>query len=429
LKKKLKYKYKYMLFEVKVPSPGESVTEVTIETWYKNSGDYVKRDEHLADIQSDKAMLALYAEEAGILNILVEAGATVAVGTVVCTIDTAAQPASVGVARETLKQEETANKTSVKEATPMPAAISAMPAKYSEGLPSPAAEKLIIENKLNKQEIPGAGLGGRITKADVTLYLQNLKAKAPLTLEPETQSPPPTSDTQARTTRTEKVSQLRKTLANRLVSVKNETAMLTTFNEVDLSQIMAIRKKYKEKFQQQHEVGLGFMSFFSKACCQALLEFPQVNAYFLGDAIEYHNYIDLGIAVSTDRGLVVPVIRNAETLSLAQIEQTIVELANKARKNQITIQEMTGGTFTITNGGVFGSLMSTPILNPPQSAILGMHKVQERPVVVDGQIQIRPMMYVALSYDHRIIDGKESVSFLVRVKEYLEDPIRLLLNV
>jgi 2-oxoglutarate dehydrogenase E2 component (dihydrolipoamide succinyltransferase) len=421
-----------MLFEVKVPSPGESVTEVTIETWYKSSGDYVKRDEHLADIQSDKAMLALYAEEAGILNILVQAGATVAVGTVVCTIDTAAQPVSVEASQQAAKQEEAVNKAPVKEAVQASATISAPSAKYSEGLPSPAAEKLIIENKLNKQEIPGTGLGGRITKADVTLYQQNLKAKATLSPEPETKAPPsapPPSDTQARTTRIEKVSQLRKTLANRLVSVKNETAMLTTFNEVDLSQIMDIRKKYKEKFQQQHEVGLGFMSFFSKACCQALMEFPQVNAYFLGDSIEYHDYIDLGIAVSTDRGLVVPVIRNAETLSLAEIEKTIVELANKARKNQITIQEMTGGTFTITNGGVFGSLMSTPILNPPQSAILGMHKVQERPVVVEGQIQIRPMMYVALSYDHRIIDGKESVSFLVRVKEYLEDPIRLLLHV
>lgn len=408
-----------MLFEVKVPSPGESITEVTIETWYKNSGDYVKKDEHLADIQSDKAMLALYSEEAGILNILVEAGATVTVGTVICTIDKAAQPVSPDATAAALKPEE-------------PIKVSAEPAKYSEGLASPSAEKLITESKLNKEEIVGSGLGGRITKADVTLYKENLSKRAtPSPPEPEIKTSPSAagSDTRTRTIRAEKVSQLRKTLANRLVSVKNETAMLTTFNEVDLGEIMEIRKKYKEKFQQQHEVGLGFMSFFSKACCQALLEFPQVNAYFLGDAIEYHNYIDMGIAVSTERGLVVPVIRNAETLSLAEIEKTILELANKARKNQITIQEMTGGTFTITNGGVFGSLMSTPILNPPQSAILGMHKIQERPVVINGQIQIRPMMYVALSYDHRIIDGKESVSFLVRVKEYLEDPVRLLLNV
>ncbi|MDW8159538.1 MAG: 2-oxoglutarate dehydrogenase complex dihydrolipoyllysine-residue succinyltransferase [Bacteroidia bacterium] len=422
-----------MLLEVKVPSPGESVTEVTIETWYKKTGDYVKKDEHLADIQSDKAMLALYAEEAGILNILVEAGSTVAVGTVVCTIDTAAQPqvsqptisapAASATVQDKGKEQSTSAVTS-----------SATTESYAKGWASPAAEKLIVEKQLNKETIIGTGLGGRITKADVVQALaqQPAIASAPrVERKPEVSVPAasvaPSVD--GRSTRIEKISQLRKTLAHRLVSVKNETAMLTTFNEVDLSAIVEIRKKYKERFQQVHEVGLGFMSFFTKACCYALKEFPQVNAYFLGDSIEYHDYVDMGIAVSTDRGLVVPVIRNAETLSLAEIEAKIVELANKARKNQITIQEMTGGTFTITNGGVFGSLMSTPILNPPQSAILGMHKVQERPVVVNGEIQIRPMMYVALSYDHRIIDGKESVSFLVRVKEYLEDPIRLLLNV
>ncbi len=433
-----------MILEIRVPSPGESVTEVTIDSWLKADGDYIERDEPIADIQSDKAMLTVYAEESGVLKITVPAGTTVSVGDVIGTIDRSAKgPAVSAPAAETVAASATP--------APAPAAVHAEKTKttYATGVPSPSAERVLHEKGLSPQNVQGTGRDGRITKADalaasapevvakpvVSVPAPEVVAKpvvsasAPEVVAKPAAVPPPAAHPRERNVRREKMSQLRKTLAARLVSVKNETAMLTTFNEADMSAVMALRKKYKDAFEKKHGVGLGFMSFFVKACCEALKFFPQVGAQIDGDDLVHFDYVDMGIAVSTDRGLVVPVIRNAESMSLAEIEKTIVELADKARKNRISIAEMQGGSFTITNGGVFGSLMSTPILNPPQSAILGMHKIQERPMVVDGQVVVRPMMYLALSYDHRVIDGRESVGFLVKVKEFLEDPTRMLLEI
>ena len=412
-----------MLIEHKVPSPGESVTEVVIETWYKNDGDVVAKDEALADIQSDKAMLTLYAEAAGRLSIKAKAGDTVQVGAVMCTIDTDAAGAAPAPAKAEAKA---ANGQPAAAPTPVVAAAGA--ATYAAGVPSPAAAKLMAET--GKTVEAGSGRDGRVTKADVAAAAAPGAAPAAAAPAPKPAAPSVASAfTGDRSTSRQKMSQLRKTVANRLVSVKNETAMLTTFNEVDLSAVMELRKRYKEKFEKQNGIGLGFMGLFVKACCEALREFPAVNASIDHDEIVYHNYVDMGIAVSTERGLMVPVVRNAESKGLAQIEKDIAELAGRARASRLGLDEMQGGTFTITNGGVFGSLLSTPILNPPQSGILGMHKIEERPIAVNGQVVIRPMMYLALSYDHRIIDGKESVSFLVRVKEYLEDPARMLLGV
>jgi 2-oxoglutarate dehydrogenase E2 component (dihydrolipoamide succinyltransferase) len=425
-----------MILEIRVPSPGESVTEVTIDSWLKPDGAYVERDEAIAEIQSDKAMLTVYAEESGVLKIAVPAGTTVAVGDVIGTIDRSAQPVAASApAAATSVAAASAAPSATATAAPVAAPAHAEKTTYATGLPSPSAERILHEKGVSPANVQGTGRDGRITKADALAAAPPAvhipppipsPTPAPATPAP---SPAPSVSPHERNVRREKMSQLRKTLAARLVSVKNETAMLTTFNEADMSAIMALRKKYKDAFEKKHGVGLGFMSFFVKACCEALKFFPQVGAQIDGDDMLYFDYVDMGIAVSTDRGLVVPVIRNAESMSMAEIEKTIVELADKARKNRITIQEMQGGCFTITNGGVFGSLMSTPILNPPQSAILGMHKIQERPVVVDGQMTVRPMMYLALSYDHRVIDGRESVSFLVKVKEFLEDPMRLLLEV
>jgi 2-oxoglutarate dehydrogenase E2 component (dihydrolipoamide succinyltransferase) len=413
------------MLEIKVPSPGESITEVTIESWLKKDGDYVQKDEPLADIQSDKATLTVYAESAGKLAIVAKAGDTIAVGTVIARIDTDAAPqaANGAPAKPEAKPEP---KTETK-AEPAKAAATT----YAAGVPSASAAKIMSEKGISPEVIEGSGKGGRITKADVVT--QGAAAKAPAA-QPAAQAKPATAApasvfTGERTVTRQKMTQLRKTLAARLVSVKNETAMLTTFNEADMTAILDLRKKYKDRFKEVHEVGLGFMSFFVKACCMAVADFPATNASIDGDELVYHNYVDMGIAVSTDRGLMVPVVRNAESKSLWDIEKEIAALAERARTGQITIAEMQGGTFTITNGGVFGSLMSTPILNPPQSAILGMHKIQERPVVLNGQVVVRPMMYLALSYDHRVIDGRESVSTLVRIKEYLEDPTRLLLAV
>jgi len=418
-----------MILEMRVPSPGESVTEVTIESWLKNDGDVVQQDEPLADIQSDKVTLTMFAEKAGKLKILVPAGETITVGDVVCTIDTDAAGAAPVAAAPAA--------AAAAPAAPAAAAAPASPAttNYATGTPSASAAKLAAESGVALDTVNGSGRDGRITKGDV---LAAASAPAPVAapaapaaaVKPAA-APAPVAPAVpfSRNERREKMTQLRKTIAARLVSVKNETAMLTTFNEVDMSGILEIRKKYKDKFKETHDINLGFMSFFTKACTEALKLFPAVNASIDGGEIVYHDYVDMGIAVSTDRGLVVPVIRNAESLSLADIEKEIMRLADLARKGKLSIEQMSGGTYTITNGGVFGSLMSTPILNPPQVAILGMHKTEERPVVVNGQIVIRPMMYVAMSYDHRIIDGKESVSFLVKVKEYLEDPIRLLLHV
>jgi 2-oxoglutarate dehydrogenase E2 component (dihydrolipoamide succinyltransferase) len=422
-----------MVVEVKAPSPGESVTEVGISSWYVKNGDYVRRDDKVADIESDKAMLELYAEESGQVTLLASEGDTVSVGSVIFTLNTSAAPSAAA------STPAAATTTAAASPSPTPATTAA-PASanttYATGVPSPSADRILHEKGLTAQQVTGSGRDGRITKGDVLAYSPSPSdgngASAPKTAAPAASSaptPPKTPGGGERVVRREKMSKLRQTLASRLVSVKQETAMLTTFNEVDMSAIMDTRKRYKDRFKEVHQVNLGFMSFFSKACAIALQEFKAVNASIDKDEIVYHDYVDMSIAVSTDRGLVVPVVRNVESLSLADIEAKIMELAERARINKISIDEMLGGTFTITNGGVFGSLMSTPILNPPQSAILGMHKIQERPMVINGQIVARPMMYLALSYDHRIVDGRESVSFLVRVKELLEDPIRLLLHV
>jgi len=410
-----------MILEIKLPSPGESINEVQIAKWLKHDGDYVEKDEEIAEIDSDKATLALTAEADGVLKILVKEGETAAVGSVACTIDTEGK-ATAGRS----KQEAVVNKSPVgseqlaKEQKPETSNLIPETNKsYATKVPSIAAEKMMKENNIAATQIEPTGKSGRITKADVITAKANSATQQPI--NPTTQQPK-----NSRAERREKMTMLRKKIAQRLVAVKNETAMLTTFNEVDMSAIMTIRKQYKDVFKEKHGVGLGFMSFFTKAVTEALKSFPAVNARIESDEIIYHDYADVGIAVSAPKGLMVPIIRNAESLTLAEIESTIIELATKARDNKLSIEEMTGGTFTITNGGVFGSMMSTPIINPPQSAILGMHNIIERPVVVNGQIVIRPMMYVAVSYDHRIIDGKESVGFLVKVKQMLEEPVKLL---
>jgi 2-oxoglutarate dehydrogenase E2 component (dihydrolipoamide succinyltransferase) len=404
------------IIEMKVPSPGESISEVVIARWLKKDGDYVEKDEEVAEVDSDKATLTINAEDSGAIKILAAEGDTVKVGQVVCTVDTSvkgeskkaepAQKAESGNAKAEVKKE--AAKAEVKEEK-------VKSESYANGTPSPAAKKLMDENKVPAAKLNGSGKDGRITKGDVLSALAN-----------GFDSSSAAAWGGSRDTERSKMSPLRKKLAQRLVSVKNETAMLTTFNEVDMSAIYALRAKYKDKFKEVYGTNLGFMSFFTKAVTEALNHFPAVNAMIDGEEIVYHKYADIGIAVSAPKGLVVPVVRNAEQMSLAQIETAIKNLALKARDNKITLEDMSGGTFTITNGGVFGSMMSTPIINPPQSAILGMHNVVERPVAVSGQVVIRPMMYVALSYDHRIIDGRESVGFLVKVKEMLENPVKML---
>lgn len=389
--------------ELKVPSPGESITEVTISKWLVNSGDVVEKDQELAEIESDKATLTINAEEAGKIEVLAKDGDVVKVGDVVCKIDTSVKP------------EPKAKKADTKEA---PKKEAAAPAKEKTASPiqdvkmSPVARNIATENSVTPYALQGSGPHGRIMKNDVLQAMAKGFGSGTVT--------------GTRGERKEKMTPLRKKLSERLVSVKQQTAMLTTFNEVDMSAIMNLRAKYKDQFKEKYGVNIGFMSFFTKAVCEALLQFPAVNAYIDGENIVYHDYCDVGIAVSAPKGLMVPVIRNAEIMSLAEIESEIKRLALKARDSKLTIDEMSGGTFTITNGGVFGSLMSTPIINPPQSAILGMHNVVDRPVAVNGQVVIRPMMYIALSYDHRIIDGKESVSFLVKVKEMVENPVKLL---
>jgi 2-oxoglutarate dehydrogenase E2 component (dihydrolipoamide succinyltransferase) len=397
-----------MIIEQKVPSPGESISEVVIARWLKKPGDLVNKDDELCEIDSDKATLTVNAEDGGKFEPMASEGDTVKVGSVICTIDT-----SVKVEAKPAAAAAPAPDTKKTAPAVMPAPQTS---NYAAGTPSPAAKKIMDENKISQQAVKAGGKGGRITKGDV------LSALASGFVHDAPQGPDPMERLAERS----KLSPLRKKLSQRLVSVKNETAMLTTFNEIDMSAVMELRKKFKEKFSEKHSVGLGFMGFFTKAVTEALMAFPAVNAMIDGDEIVYHKYADIGIAVSAPKGLVVPVIRNAESMSLAQIESAIRELATKARENKITIEDMTGGTFTITNGGVFGSMMSTPIINPPQSAILGMHNVVERPVAINGQILIRPIMYVALSYDHRIIDGRESVGFLVKVKEMIENPAKLL---
>ena len=418
-----------MSLEIKVPPVGESITEVTLSSWLKKDGDAVKMDEVIAELESDKATFELTAEKAGTLKTIAKEGDVLPIGAVVCTIEEGGATAADASAK-------TAEPTKV-EAESKEALAEASVSKqtnYASGTPSPAAAKILAEKGIDPKTVGGNGVNGRITKEDaikadlVSENPQTENPKAPI-IKPDAPKAQSVTLSGERADRREKMSSLRKTVAKRLVAVKNETAMLTTFNEVDMSPIMEIRSKYKDKFKEKNGVGLGFMSFFTKAVCEALKVWPSVGALIDGEEIIYSNYADISIAVSAPKGLVVPVIRNAESMSLAQIEKAVAALAVKARENKLSLEEMSGGTFTITNGGVFGSLLSTPIINSPQSAILGMHNIVERPIALNGQVVIRPMMYVALSYDHRIIDGRESVSFLVRVKQLLEDPTRLLLGV
>jgi 2-oxoglutarate dehydrogenase E2 component (dihydrolipoamide succinyltransferase) len=414
------------VIEMKVPAVGESVTEVTIASWSKKDGDQVALDEVLCELESDKATFELPAEAAGTLRIVAEAGATLPIGALIAKIETSAgavKPASAPSPEASRPSNEPAQQ-----------AASTGQNGYAANHPSPAAAKILDEKGVSAQSVQGSGVGGRITKEDA-MKASPAPAEAPAAKPAAPAAKPAAPAPQAapapagaRNQRTERMTSLRRTIARRLVAVKNETAMLTTFNEVDMKPVMDLRNKYKDKFKEKHGVGLGFMSFFAKAVCAALKEFPAVNAQIDGDNIVFNDFCDISIAVSTERGLVVPVIRNAEQMSFAGIEKEIVRLAGLARDNKLTIDQMTGGTFTITNGGTFGSMLSTPIINAPQAAILGMHNIVERAVVVNGEIVVRPIMYLALSYDHRIIDGKESVSFLVRVKQILEDPARLLLE-
>jgi len=409
-----------MSLVIKVPPVGESISEVTLSQWIKKDGDYVEMDEIIAELESDKATFELTAEKAGTLKTIAKEGDTLEIGAPVCSIEEGGSPAaSKPVAEAAPKIEAQSPAMKVEDAKGK---------TYAAGAPSPAAAKILAEKGIDPAAVDGTGVGGRLTKEDALSAAPAAKSES---AAPKAAAPAPAAKAIAgsRDERREKMSSLRKTVARRLVAVKNETAMLTTFNEVDMQPIMELRAKYKDKFKEKHGVGLGFMSFFTKAVCEALKDFPSVNARIEGEEIVFNDFADISIAVSAPKGLVVPVIRNAESKSLAEIEATVVELAVKARDSKLTIEEMTGGTFTITNGGVFGSMMSTPIINAPQSAILGMHNIVERPVALNGQVVIRPIMYVALSYDHRIIDGRESVGFLVRVKQLLEDPARLLLGV
>lgn len=402
------------MIEIKVPTVGESISEVTLLKWTKKEGDYVERDEVIAELESEKATFEVNAEKAGILKFGANEGDTLKIGDVLASIDeSAAKPE--GAPKEEAKKEEPKAETKPaesKEATPA-AKDAPVTAVSNDVKASPVASAIIADKKIDPSSISASGTNGRILKSDVLSALNNPGRT-------------PGKAMFGREERREKMSNLRKTISRRLVEAKNTTAMLTTFNEVDMSKIMALRAQYKDKFKEKHGVGLGFMSFFTKAVCYALQEWPAVNAYIDGDTIIYHDYCDISIAVSAPKGLVVPVIRNAESLSMAEIEKKVIELAGKAKDNKLSMEEMQGGTFTLTNGGVFGSLMSTPIINIPQSAILGMHKIQERPIAVNGQVVVKPMMYLAVSYDHRIIDGRESVSFLVKVKELLETPELLL---
>ncbi len=407
-----------MSLEIKVPPVGESITEVVLSQWLKKDGDVVEMDEVIAELESDKATFELTAEQAGTLRTIAAEGDTLAIGAVVCNIEDGGAAASPKAEVESPKSDASAPAEAPKAQDSQQVAKDS----YATGTPSPAAGKILSEKGIESSAVKGTGVDGRITKDDAV--------KAEAAKKPEAPKPAAAPVAAgARAERREKMSPLRRTVAKRLVAVKNETAMLTTFNEVNMKPIMDLRGKYKDQFKEKFGVGLGFMSFFTKAVTVALKEFPAVNGRIEGEEIIYNDFADISIAVSAPKGLVVPVIRNAESMTLAEIEKSVLTLALKARDSKLTIEEMTGGTFTITNGGVFGSMMSTPIINAPQSAILGMHNIVERPVAEKGEVVIRPMMYVALSYDHRIIDGRESVGFLVRVKQLLEDPARLLLGV
>lgn len=407
------------ILEMKVPSPGESITEVEIASWLVKDGDYVEKDQPIAEVDSDKATLELPAEQSGIITLKAEEGEVVQVGQVVCLIDMdAAKPAGEAAPKaENAEAPQAEQKVVEKPAIVQEAKKEEQPAatSYATGTPSPAAKKILDEKGIPAAQVSGTGKDGRITKEDA----QTAQVAAMGT---------PSSTGGSRGSNTTKLSVLRRKIAARLVSVKNETAMLTTFNEVDMSEIFRIRKQYKEEFAAKHGVGLGFMSFFTKAVTRALQMYPDVNASIDGDYKINYDFCDISVAVSGPKGLMVPVLRNAENMTFRGVEANIKDLAEKVRSGKITVDEMTGGTFTVTNGGTFGSMMSTPIINPPQSAILGMHNILQRPMAVDGQVVIRPMMYVALSYDHRIIDGKESVGFLVAVKEAIDNPVEFLMN-
>ena len=393
-----------MVVEMKVPSPGESITEVEIATWLVEDGDYVEKDQPIAEVDSDKATLELPAEESGIITLKAEEGDAVEVGAVVCLIDmNAAKPEGLNT------QEQKAPKNEVVE-TPV---VAPLKDTYATGTPSPAARKILAEKGMEVTQIKGTGKDGRITKDDAVKAIPSMGTPA---------------NGGSRSSTTKKLSMLRRKVAQRLVTVKNETAMLTTFNEVNMKPIFDLRKEFKEDFKAKHGVGLGFMSFFTKACVRALQMYPDVNSMIDGNHKVLYDFQDISIAVSGPKGLMVPVIRNAENLTFKGVESEVKRLALRARDGQITVDEMTGGTFTITNGGVFGSMLSTPIINPPQSAILGTHNIVERPIAENGEVVIRPIMFVALSYDHRIIDGRESVGFLVAVKEALENPVELLMD-
>ncbi len=408
-----------MSIEIKIPSIGESITEVTLTAWLKEDGEFVEEGDILCEIESDKATVELPAEESGVLTRSVDEGTDLEIGAVIGSLTPGEGSAP------SPKKEEAAP-----AADPTPSQAST-PQGGDKNYPSPAARKILDEKGIDAGSVSGSGKDGRITKGDAL----NAKAGTPAPKAEAAKAPSPTIDAQvpmggaSREVRREKMTRLRKTIASRLTEAKNSTAMLTTFNEVDMHPLMELRKKYKEQFKDKHDIGLGFMSFFTKACTIALQEVPGVNSQIDGEEILFHNYADVGIAVSTPKGLVVPVVRNAESLSLAQIEKEIKRLALKGRDGKLSMDDMSGGTFTITNGGVFGSMLSTPIINIPQSAILGMHNIVERPVAINGQVVVHPVMYTALSYDHRVIDGKESVTFLYRVKELLEDPARMLLDV
>ena len=417
--------------DIKIPSPGESITEVEIGSWLKSDGEYVQVDETICEIESDKATLPLIAENSGKLKIILNEGDTAGVGDVACTIDTSGTDTENSKIANLNVEKPKHNETSLKKAKSIDPhlsieqSISKHSTSYTDGHPSPAAKKIMAESGVSN--LSGSGPGGRVTKRDIHEHLSNVRESSSSIAEIKKYD-----DSQiisgSRNFKRERMSRLRRKLAERLVSVKNETAMLTTFNEVDMSAVEKLRSQNKDSFLKKHNVKLGYMSLFTKACTEALKVYPAVNARIDGNEIVFHDYVDMGIAVSAPKGLMVPVVRNSELLSLAQIEVEIARLAQRARENILSIDEMEGGTFSITNGGVFGSMLSTPIINPPQSAILGMHNIVERPMAVDGKIEIRPLMYVALSYDHRIIDGQQSVSFLVKVKENLENPARMLLS-
>ena len=395
-----------MILEMKVPSPGESISEVEIAEWLVKDGDYVEKDQTIAEVDSDKATLDLPAEVSGVITLKAEEGDAVAVGQVVCLIDTDAKVPKISVAKKEVKHVEV-----IKSIVKPKEIVSEN--NFASGSPSPAASKILTEKNIPLSSLSGSGRGGRITKDDALKALPKVDLKAIV---------------KDRKIESKKLSMLRRKVAQRLVAVKNQTAMLTTFNEVNMTPIFNLRKKYKEEFKEKHGVGLGFMSFFTKATVNALKEFPDVNSMIDGDHQIKYDFFDISIAVSGPKGLMVPVVRDAQELTFSGIEQEIKRLAIRARDGEITVDEMTGGTFTITNGGVFGSMLSTPIINPPQSAILGMHNIVERPIAVNGKVEVHPVMYLALSYDHRIIDGKESVGFLVKIKEALENPKELLMH-